>query len=69
MLNKLVSKSFGQVLRATVRRSTKMPDPYRESYKPFLDPVPISGFLLVTVPLTWMLYDIGAETDKDIEPK
>ncbi|EUB57580.1 hypothetical protein ECG_07304 [Echinococcus granulosus] len=68
MLRKLLAKSLGQVLRST-RRSYKMPDPYRESYRPGFDPIVISGFLLVTVPIVWMAYDIAFETDKDIQPK
>lgn len=68
MFSKLLTKSFGQVLRSA-RRSYKMPDPYRESYRPEFDPIVITGFLLVTVPIAWMAYDIAFETDKDIEPK
>ncbi|VDM17392.1 unnamed protein product [Hydatigera taeniaeformis] len=68
MLSKFFTKRFGQVLRFT-RRCYKMPNPYRESYRPEYDPIVIAGFVLFTAPVVWMIYDIAFETDKDIEPK
>ncbi|KAM7543008.1 hypothetical protein Aperf_G00000001599 [Anoplocephala perfoliata] len=59
MLPALVVRSFRRLSLTPIRRvSSKMPDPYRESYSPFKDPVPILGFFLVVTPLAWMLYDI-----------
>ncbi|VDD82424.1 unnamed protein product [Mesocestoides corti] len=64
-----IIKKAQHVLCSTSRRVVKMPDPYRESYKPYLDPVPVAGFFLVTIPLAWITYDIVFETDKEIQPK
>ncbi|KAM3185432.1 hypothetical protein ACTXT7_006362 [Hymenolepis weldensis] len=70
MLPTFVARSLQPVLRAATRKaSTKMPDPYRESYSPFRDPLPIGGFFLVVAPLAWMFYDIAFQPDKEIEPK
>ncbi|VDN97257.1 unnamed protein product [Rodentolepis nana] len=55
MIPTVVARSLRPVLRTVSRRgSTKMPDPYRESYSLLRDPVPVGGFFLVAAPLAWI---------------
>ncbi|VDN25627.1 unnamed protein product [Dibothriocephalus latus] len=65
MLGRSILRFGRQIIcRGPLRRANTMPDPYRERYRPSMDPIIITGFFLVTVPLLWIAKDIALGVDQ-----